>query len=115
MLGEGVGMLALKRLADAERDGDAVHAVIRGIGTSSDGRVNSIYAPAPSGQVIVRAALSTHLSSGRAPCCDCSTEPSAQRCERAAASNTVRSASSRPRRRPCRRAVGLDELAPSRP
>ncbi|MFD9992131.1 beta-ketoacyl synthase N-terminal-like domain-containing protein, partial [Bacillus cereus] len=38
ILGEGVGMVALKRLADAERDGDRIHAVIKGIGTSSDGR-----------------------------------------------------------------------------
>ena len=38
MLGEGLGMVALKRLADAERDGDRIYAVIRGLGTSSDGR-----------------------------------------------------------------------------
>src|SRR5262249_17906981 len=37
MLGEGVCFLGLKRLADAERDGDQVYAVIAGIGTSSDG------------------------------------------------------------------------------
>lgn len=52
MLGEGIGILALKRLADAERDGDAIYAVIHGVGTSSDGRANSIYAPAPSGQAL---------------------------------------------------------------
>jgi len=51
MLGEGVGMLVLKRLADAERDGDRIYAVIKGIGTSSDGRYKSIYAPRPEGQV----------------------------------------------------------------
>ncbi|MBI5498595.1 MAG: 3-oxoacyl-ACP reductase, partial [Deltaproteobacteria bacterium] len=34
MLGEGLGMVALKRLADAERDGDHVYAVIKGVGTS---------------------------------------------------------------------------------
>ncbi len=50
MLGEGVGMLALKRLRDAERDGDPVYAVLRGMGTSSDGRASSIYAPLPRGQ-----------------------------------------------------------------
>ncbi|NED15558.1 type I polyketide synthase [Streptomyces sp. SID9124] len=50
MLGEAVVMYALKRLADAERDGDRVHAVIRGIGTSSDGRSTAIYAPLPEGQ-----------------------------------------------------------------
>jgi acyl transferase domain-containing protein len=41
MLGEGLGMVALKRLADAERDGDRIYAVLRGIGTSSDGRSKS--------------------------------------------------------------------------
>ncbi|MFC8535716.1 SDR family NAD(P)-dependent oxidoreductase [Streptomyces sp. NPDC057249] len=50
MLGEAVVMYALKRLSDAERDGDRVHAVIRGIGTSSDGRGTAIYAPLPEGQ-----------------------------------------------------------------
>ncbi len=51
MLGEGVGMLVLKRLADAERDGDRIYAIIKGIGTSSDGRYKSIYAPRKEGQV----------------------------------------------------------------
>ena len=49
-LGEGVGMVVLKRLADAEKDGDRIYAVIRGIGTSSDGRGKSIYAPSADGQ-----------------------------------------------------------------
>src|SRR5581483_7968394 len=35
---EGAGFLALKRLADAEADGSRILAVIRGIGTSNDGR-----------------------------------------------------------------------------
>jgi acyl transferase domain-containing protein/acyl carrier protein len=51
MLGEGIGMIVLKRLEDAQRDGDKVYAVIRGIGTSSDGRYKSIYAPRQEGQV----------------------------------------------------------------
>ncbi|HEX4448741.1 MAG TPA: beta-ketoacyl synthase N-terminal-like domain-containing protein, partial [Polyangiaceae bacterium] len=51
MLGEGIGMLALKRLADAERDGDRIYGVIRGCGSSSDGRAKSIYAPRWEGQV----------------------------------------------------------------
>ncbi|MBX3251857.1 MAG: acyltransferase domain-containing protein, partial [Myxococcales bacterium] len=50
MLGEGIGMVALKRLEDAERDGDRVYAVIRGVGTSSDGGGTAVYAPKPSGQ-----------------------------------------------------------------
>ena len=51
MLGEGAGMLVLKRLEDAEADGDRIYAVIKGIGTSSDGRHKSIYAPRPEGQM----------------------------------------------------------------
>jgi polyketide-type polyunsaturated fatty acid synthase PfaA len=50
LLGEGVGILAVKRLSDAEEAGDRIYAVIRGIGTSSDGRANSIYAPHAAGQ-----------------------------------------------------------------
>lgn len=50
MLGEAVVMYALKRLSDAERDGDRIHAVIRGIGASSDGRSTAIYAPLADGQ-----------------------------------------------------------------
>lgn len=50
MLGEGLVMFALKRLEDAERDNDRIYAVIRGIGTSSDGRALSVYAPRPEGQ-----------------------------------------------------------------
>ncbi|MBD2253239.1 type I polyketide synthase [Nostoc parmelioides] len=51
MVGEGLGMLVIKRLADAERDGDRIYAVIKGIGTASDGRYKSIYAPRAEGQV----------------------------------------------------------------
>ncbi|PDV98611.1 hypothetical protein A9Q02_14585 [Candidatus Chloroploca asiatica] len=51
MVGEGIGMLVLKRLSDAERDGDRIYALIRGIGSSSDGRYRSIYAPRAEGQV----------------------------------------------------------------
>src|SRR5262249_39436970 len=42
---------ALSRLSDAERRGDRIYAVIRGLGSSSDGRASSIYAPRASGQV----------------------------------------------------------------
>ncbi|WGV27389.1 type I polyketide synthase [Halotia branconii] len=51
MLGEGIGMIVLKRLEDAERDQDKIYAVIKGIGISSDGRYKSIYAPRKEGQV----------------------------------------------------------------
>jgi polyketide-type polyunsaturated fatty acid synthase PfaA len=50
ILGEGLGVLVLKRHADAVRDGDRVYALIRGIGSSSDGKGNAIYAPNPAGQ-----------------------------------------------------------------
>ncbi|HET7770591.1 MAG TPA: beta-ketoacyl synthase N-terminal-like domain-containing protein, partial [Chloroflexota bacterium] len=50
LLGEGLGMMVLKRLEDAERDGDRIYAVVKGIGTASDGRFKSIYAPRSEGQ-----------------------------------------------------------------
>ncbi|MFI6996105.1 SDR family NAD(P)-dependent oxidoreductase [Nocardia sp. NPDC050175] len=50
LLGEGITMLALRRLEDARRDGNRIYAVIRGLGSSSDGRAKSIYAPRASGQ-----------------------------------------------------------------
>ncbi|MFK8101186.1 MAG: beta-ketoacyl synthase N-terminal-like domain-containing protein [Saprospiraceae bacterium] len=52
LIGEGLGMLVLKRLEDAERDGDQIYAVIKGVGTSSDGRFKSVYAPRSSGQAL---------------------------------------------------------------
>ena len=42
----------LKRLADAERDGDRIYSVIKGIGSSSDGHNRSLTAPHPEGQVL---------------------------------------------------------------
>ncbi|MFJ9648547.1 SDR family oxidoreductase [Streptomyces sp. NPDC101206] len=53
-LGEGVACIVLKRLADAERDGDRIYGVIKGVGASSDGRSLGLTAPRPEGQ---RAAL----------------------------------------------------------
>ncbi|MDH5393463.1 MAG: SDR family NAD(P)-dependent oxidoreductase [Gammaproteobacteria bacterium] len=50
ILGEGVALFALRRLEDAERDGDTIHAVINSCGSSSDGKFKSIYAPSPEGQ-----------------------------------------------------------------
>ncbi|MEM9220418.1 MAG: beta-ketoacyl synthase N-terminal-like domain-containing protein [Cyanobacteria bacterium P01_F01_bin.150] len=52
LLGEGVGMIVLKRLGDAQRDGDRIYAVLKGLGSSSDGKYKSIYAPRSSGQAI---------------------------------------------------------------
>ncbi len=52
MLGEGVGMLALRRLEDAKRDNDKIYAVICGLGSSSDGKSKSVYAPRAEGQAL---------------------------------------------------------------
>ncbi len=49
-LGEGIGIVVLKRLADAERDNDRIYAVIKGLGTSSDGSESAIYEPDATGQ-----------------------------------------------------------------
>lgn len=47
---EGAGMVVLKRLADAERDGDQILGVIGGIGLSNDGRGKFLLSPNPKGQ-----------------------------------------------------------------
>jgi acyl transferase domain-containing protein len=48
--GEGCGVLVLKRLADAVRDGDRVLAVIRGSAVNQDGHTNGIMAPSAEAQ-----------------------------------------------------------------
>ncbi|WP_432169685.1 beta-ketoacyl synthase N-terminal-like domain-containing protein [Streptomyces sp. 1222.5] len=50
LIGEGTGVVVLKRLADAERDGDRVYAVIRGTGVAGDGRTAGLVSPDPGGQ-----------------------------------------------------------------
>ena len=50
VMGEGAAVFIMKRLADAERDGDKIYAVLRGIGGSSDGKGKGITAPNPVGQ-----------------------------------------------------------------
>jgi acyl transferase domain-containing protein/phosphopantetheinyl transferase len=52
LVGDGVGMIVLKRLADARRDRNRIYAVIKGIGTSSDGRGMSVTAPRFEGQLM---------------------------------------------------------------
>lgn len=49
--GEGAGVLALKRLEDAERDGDKIYAVVSGIGLSNDGKGQFVLSPNSKGQV----------------------------------------------------------------
>ena len=65
ILGEGVGVLVLKRLDDAIRDGDRIYAEIIGLGTSSDGKGNAIYAPSKSGQA--KALRRTYERAGATP------------------------------------------------
>ncbi|MBX0328786.1 PfaB family protein [Oscillochloris sp. ZM17-4] len=48
--GEGAGMFALKRLADARRDGDKIYGVVRGVGLSNDGAGKHVLVPNPKGQ-----------------------------------------------------------------
>ncbi|HJU38659.1 MAG TPA: polyketide synthase, partial [Tahibacter sp.] len=62
---EGAAFLALKRLADARRDGDTIHGVIRGVGLSNDGRGKGFLAPGEAGQV--RAIEAAYAMSGIAP------------------------------------------------
>ena len=52
VMGEGSASFMLKRLSDAERDGDKIYAVIRGVGASSDGKGKGITAPNPVGQIL---------------------------------------------------------------
>jgi acyl transferase domain-containing protein/enoyl-CoA hydratase/carnithine racemase/acyl carrier protein len=48
--GEGVGVVLLKRLADAQKDRDIIYGVIEGWGVNQDGRTNGITAPNPESQ-----------------------------------------------------------------
>ncbi len=50
--GEGVGVVVLKRLADAERDGHRIYAVVRGVGLASDGRGPGLATPDPRGHAL---------------------------------------------------------------
>ncbi|MGE3164096.1 MAG: beta-ketoacyl synthase N-terminal-like domain-containing protein [Planctomycetota bacterium] len=52
-IGEGAAAFVLKRLADAERDGDRIYAVIRGVGVAAD--MTRSARPAPAAETCVRA------------------------------------------------------------
>jgi acyl transferase domain-containing protein/NAD(P)-dependent dehydrogenase (short-subunit alcohol dehydrogenase family) len=65
VISEGIAAVVLKRLADAERDGDRIYAVIKGVGGSSDGRAKSMTAPHPDGQI--RALTRAYEMAGYSP------------------------------------------------
>ncbi len=50
ILGEGLGVVVLKRREDAERDGDRIYALIKGVGVASDGRALHVMAPRVEGE-----------------------------------------------------------------
>lgn len=52
MASEGCGVIVMKRLEDAERDGDRIYAVIKGAGSASDGRAKGLMAPRVEGEVL---------------------------------------------------------------
>lgn len=51
VISEGAAVLVLKRLADAERDGDRIYSVIKAVAGSSDGKALGMTAPRPDGQI----------------------------------------------------------------
>ena len=63
--GEGAGVVVLKRLTDAQRDGDRVLAVICGSAVNQDGRSNGLMAPNPAAQMAVLRAA--YANSGMQP------------------------------------------------
>jgi phthiocerol/phenolphthiocerol synthesis type-I polyketide synthase B len=63
--GEGCGVVVLKRVSDALRDGDRIIAVVRGSAVNQDGRSNGLMAPSPAAQAAVL----------RAACADAGVEP----------------------------------------
>ena len=65
ILGEGIGVVVLKRLADAECDGDRIYAVIKGLGSSSDGKGQAVYTPSSEGQA--RALRAAYRNAGVSP------------------------------------------------
>jgi acyl transferase domain-containing protein/phosphopantetheinyl transferase len=50
LLGEGVGIVVLKRLEDAQRDRDRVYAVVKSLGVASDGKAVGVLAPSVEGE-----------------------------------------------------------------
>ena len=65
VISEGIVVVVLKRLADAERDGDAIYAVVKSVAGSSDGKAMGMTAPRPEGQL--RALRRAYARAGVAP------------------------------------------------
>ena len=63
--GEGVGVVVLKRLRDAERAGDRIYAVLKGVGLASDGQSRGLASPSSKGHA--RAIRRAHRVSGTDP------------------------------------------------
>ncbi|HVT37378.1 MAG TPA: SDR family NAD(P)-dependent oxidoreductase, partial [Nevskiaceae bacterium] len=64
-ISEGLAVVALKRLADAEADGDRIYAVIKAVAGSSDGKALGLTAPRPDGQI--RALKRAYAKAGFSP------------------------------------------------
>ncbi|MCB0208983.1 MAG: SDR family NAD(P)-dependent oxidoreductase, partial [Anaerolineae bacterium] len=64
-IAEGVGVVVLKRLAEAERDGDQIYGVIKGSGLNQDGATNGITAPSVTSQTALE--LEVYRRSGIDP------------------------------------------------
>ncbi|CAN5138421.1 hypothetical protein BH11MYX1_BH11MYX1_03800 [soil metagenome] len=65
VLGEGVACVVLKRVADAERDGDRIYAVVKAVAGASDGKSLGLTAPRKEGQV--RALQRAYAQAGVSP------------------------------------------------
>ncbi|MCP6761109.1 MAG: acyltransferase domain-containing protein [Fischerella sp. CENA71] len=64
-ISEGLAVVVLKRLADAERDGDRIYGVIKAVASSSDGKALGMTAPLPAGQI--RALRRAYKKAGFSP------------------------------------------------
>ncbi|MFH1154354.1 MAG: SDR family NAD(P)-dependent oxidoreductase [Pseudomonadota bacterium] len=67
VLGEGSAVFVLKRMKDAIRDNDTILGVIKGIGSSSDGRGKAIAAPNPEGQALALQRCFASIRTGLTP------------------------------------------------
>lgn len=63
--GEGIGMVVVKRISDALRDGDTIRAVIRSTGSNQDGRTPGITQPSMESQEAL--ILATYEKAGLNP------------------------------------------------